>query len=80
MAVLEIASAYENAEQKKEHGSCKFMVTLEGAALYLFTFLRYQGTPPHNNAVEPEIRNAVVLHRNVCCHLSEPEGREVSRC
>ena len=80
MAVLEIASAYGNAEQKKEHDSCKFMVTLEGAAPYLFTFLRYQGMPPHNNAVELEIRNAVVLHRNVCCYLSEPEGMEVSRC
>ena len=76
-AVLEIASAYENAEQKKEHDGCKFMVTLEGAAPYLFTFLRYPGMPPHNNAAELEIRDTVVLHRNVRHQLSEPEGREV---
>ena len=75
--VLEIASAYENAEQKKEHDGCKFMVTLEGAAPYLFTFLRYPGMPPHNNAAELEIRDTVVLHRNVRHQLSEPEGREV---
>ena len=75
--VLEIASAYENAEQKKEHDGCKFRVTLEGAAPYLFTFLRYPGMPPHNNAAELEIRDTVVLHRNVRHQLSEPEGREV---
>ena len=63
--VLEIASAYGNVEQKKEHDGCKFRVTLEGAAPYLFTFLRYPGMPPHNNAAELEIRYAVVLHRNV---------------
>ena len=33
--------------------------------------------PPHNNAAELEIRNAVVLHRNARHQLSEPEGREV---
>ena len=75
--VLEIASAYGNVEQKKEHDGCKFRVTLEGAAPYLFTFLRYPGMPPHNNAAELEIRYAVVLHRNVRHQLSEPEGREV---
>ena len=33
--------------------------------------------PPHNNAAELEIRDAVVLHRNVRHQLSKPEGREV---
>ena len=46
-------------------------------ASYLFTFLRYPGMPPHNNAAELEIRDTVVLHRNVRRHLLEPEGMEV---
>ena len=33
--------------------------------------------PPHNNAAELEIRDSVVLHRNVRHQLSEPEGRAV---
>ena len=33
--------------------------------------------PPHNNGAELEIRDTVVLHRNVRHQLSEPEGREV---
>ena len=33
--------------------------------------------PPHNNAAELEIRDTVVLHRNVRYHLSEPEGMGV---
>ena len=32
---------------------------------------------PHNNAVELEIRDTVVLHRNVRHQLSEPERMEV---
>ena len=55
----------------------KFRGTLEGAAPHLFTFLRYPGMPPHNNAAELEIRDSVVLHRNVRHQLSEPEGRAV---
>ena len=47
------------------------------AAPCLFTFLRYPGMPPHNNGAELEIRDTVVLHRNVRHQLSEPEGREV---
>ena len=76
-AVIEIAAAYGEAEKKKEHDGRKFKVTLEGAAPCLFTFLRYPGMPPHNNAAELEIRDAVVLHRNVRHQLSKPEGREV---
>ncbi len=76
-AVIEIAAAYGEAEKKKEHDGHKFKVTLEGAAPCLFTFLRYPGMPPHNNAAELEIRDAVVLHRNVRHQLSKPEGREV---
>ena len=68
-AALRIASGY-----KKGHG---FRETLEGAAPHLFTFLRYPGMPPHNNAAELEIRDTVVLHRNVRHQLSEPEGRHV---
>ena len=76
-AVIEIAVAYEEAERKKEHDGHKFKVTLEGAAPCLFTLLRYPGMPPHNNAAKLEIRDAVVLHRNVRHQLSKPEGREV---
>ena len=65
---LEIAAAY------RDH---KFGGTLENAAPCLFTFLRYPGMPPHNNAAELEIRDAVVLHRNVRHHLANALGREV---
>ena len=68
-AVLEIAASYGEG-----HG---FRKTLEGAAPHLFTFLRYPGMPPHNNGAELEIRDAVVLQRNVRHQLSTPEGREV---
>ncbi len=68
-AVLRIASGY-----KKGHG---FRETLENAAPHLFTFLRCPGMPPHNNAAELEIRDTVVLHRNVRHQLSEPDGRHV---
>ena len=67
-AVLEIASSYRN------HG---FGGTLEAAALFLFTFLRYPSMPPHNNAAELEIRDTVVLHRNVRHQLASALGREV---
>ena len=76
-ALLEIASSYGKAEDKKEHDGLKFKATLEYAAPRLFTFLRYPGMPPHNNGAELEIRDTVVLHRNVRHQLSEPEGREV---
>ena len=76
-AVIEIAAAYGEAERKKGHDGHKFKVTLEGAAPCLFTFLRHPGMPPHNNAAELEIRDAVVLHRNVRHQLSKPEGRDV---
>ena len=68
-AVLEIALSYGRSH--------KFYTTLENAAPHLFTFLRHPGMPPHNNAAELEIRDTVVLHRNVRHQLSEPEGREV---
>ena len=51
----------------------KFQGTLEGASPSLFTFLRYLGMPPHNDAAELEIRDVVVLHRNVRHKLSEAE-------
>ena len=76
-AVLEIAASYGDAEDKIEHDGLKFKATLEYAAPCLFTFLRYPGMPPHNNGAELEIRDTVVLHRNVRHQLSEPEGREV---
>ena len=76
-AVLEIASSYGETEDKKEHDGLKFKATLEYAASCLFMFLRYSGMPPHNNGAELEIRDTVVLHRNVRHQLSEPEGREV---
>ena len=68
-AVLEIASSYPEGH--------KFRTKLEGAAPYLFTFLRYPGMPPHNNGAELEIRDTAVLHRNVRHQLSTAEGRKV---
>ena len=55
----------------------KFRITLENAAPFLFTFLRYPGMPPHNNDAECEIRDTVVLQRNVRHHLVNAEGMEV---
>ena len=54
-----------------------FRETPEDAAPHLFTFLRYPGMPPHNNAAELEIRDAVVLHRSVRHQMSGPGGRHV---
>ena len=68
-AVPRIASGYREGHE--------FRVTLENAAPHMFTFLRYPGMPPHNNAAGPGIRDTVVLHRNVRHQLSEPEGRQV---
>lgn len=51
--------------------------TPEDAAPHLFTFLRYPGMAPHNNAAERGIRDAIVLHRSVRHQLSEPGGRHM---
>ena len=51
--VLEIAMSYGETH--------KFRTTIEGAAPYLFTFLRYPGMPPHNNDAERDIRDTSVL-------------------
>ena len=66
--------AAHSVRLQKEHG---FSATLENAVPYLYTFLGYPGISPHNNAAELEVHDTVVLHRNVCHHLSEPEGREM---
>ena len=68
-AVLQIAAPYSEGH--------RFRGTLEGTAPHLFTFLRYPGMPPHIDAVELEIRDSVVLHRNARHQLSKPEGRAV---
>ena len=68
-SLLRIADAYGSS-----HKLCK---KLENAAPHMFTFLRYPGMPPHNNAAELEIRDAVVLQRNVRHQLSEPGGMHV---
>ena len=67
--VLEIAMSYGEAHE--------FRTTIEGAALYLFTFLRYPGMPPHNNDAERDIRDTSVLQRNVRHKLCEPDGVNV---
>ena len=67
--VLGIASMYD-----KSHN---FRTTLENAAPNLFVFLQCPGMPPHNNAAELEIRDGIVLQRNVRHHLPTPEGRQV---
>ena len=55
----------------------KFRITLENAAPFLFTFLRYPRMPPHNNDAEREIRDTVVLQNNVRHHLVNAKGMEV---
>ena len=67
-AVLRIASDYRGPQVPRNAGECR---------PHMFTFLRHPGMPPHNNAAELEIRDTVVLHRNVRHQLSEPEGRQV---
>ena len=67
--VLEIAMSYGEAHE--------FRTTIEGAAPYLFTFLKYPGMPPHNNDAERDIRDTSVLQRNVRHKLCEPDGMNV---
>ena len=68
-AVLEIAASYGEAEDKEEHDGLKFMAPLEYAVPCLFTFLRYPGMPPHNEA-EPEGREvfSVLISVARTCH------------
>ncbi len=67
--VLGIAASYGESHP--------FKTTLEGAAPDLFTYLQYPGMPPHNNDAERDIRDAVVLQRNVRHKLSVAEGMKV---
>ena len=53
--VLEVAASYGD-----DHD---FAGTLAKAAPNLFTFLRYPGMPPTNNATERDIRDVVVIRR-----------------
>ena len=66
--VLAIADAY---------GNHPFAGTLRNAAPNLFTFLRYPGMPPTNNATEGDIRDGVVLERNIRKKLVTAEGMRV---
>ena len=65
MQVLAVASLY---------GKCHFAGTLRNAAPNLFTFLRYPGMPPTNNAAEGDIRDGVVLERNIRQKMTTKEG------
>ena len=67
--VLDIAASYGESHP--------FGNTLEAAAPRLFTFLRHPGMPPHNNDAELDIRDTVVLQRNVRHKLSVAEGMRV---
>ena len=67
--LLDIATSYEE--------SSPFRDTLTNAAPDMFTFLRYPGMPPHNNDAERDIRDTVVLQRNVRHKLSVVEGMQV---
>ena len=55
----------------------KLKTHLENAVPYMFTFLAHPGMPPHNNASELAIRDAVVRQRNVRHQITTPEGRDV---
>ena len=51
--------------------------TIHNASPYLFTFLRYKGMPPNNNPVELDIRDTIVLQRNVRHKLMTSTGMHV---
>ena len=50
---------------------------LKNALPYMFTFLRHPGMPPHNNPVELEIRDVIVLAKNIQHKLMTDEGMRV---
>ena len=68
MQVLAVASLY---------GKLPFAGTLRNAAPNLFTFLRYPGMPPTNNAAEGDIRDGVVLERKIRQKMTTKEGMHV---
>ena len=68
MQVLAMASSY---------GKHPFAGTLRNAAPNLFTFLRYPGMPPTNNAAEGDIRDGVVLERKIRQKITTKEGMHV---
>ena len=68
MQVLAMASSY---------GKHPFAGTLRNAAPNLFTFLRYPGMPPTNNAAEGDIRDGVVLERKIRQKMTTKEGMHV---
>ena len=68
MQVLAVASLY---------GKRPFVGTLRNAAPNLFTFLRYPGMPPTNNAAEGDIRDGVVLERKIRQKMTTKEGMHV---
>ena len=65
MQVLAVASLY---------GKLPFAGTLRNAAPNLFTFLRYPGMPPTNNATEGDIRDGVVRERKIRQKMTTKEG------
>ena len=68
MQVLAVASLY---------GKLPFAGTLRNAAPNLFTFLRYPGMPPTNNATEGDIRDGIVLERKIRQKMTTKEGMHV---
>ena len=66
--VLELAAMYG------DHG---FGTTLTNAAPNLFTFLRHPGMPPTNNATEQDIRDGIVLQRNIRHKFVNAKGMHV---
>ena len=68
MQVLAVASLY---------GKRPLAGTLRNAAPNLFTFLRYPGMPPTNNAAEGDIRDGVVLERKIRQKMTTKEGMHV---
>ena len=66
--VLEIATLYGNHE---------FAGHLRRAAPHLFTFLKYPGMPPTNNAAEGDIRDGVVIERKIRQKMVNAKGMHV---
>ena len=59
------------------YGDHAMGTAIHNASPNLFTFLRYKGMPPNNNPVELDIRDTIVLQRNVRHKLMTSTGMHV---
>ena len=72
--IMELSQRVYAISQKL--GNTKAATYLRNAIPNLFTFLRYEGMPPHNNDTEREIRDGVIPQRNARHKIVTAEGRQ----